>query len=126
MATKAIVTTEGGEGTITPTRFEVDMDWVYGPSVKHLDGAGQPMVGADWYHDYLQFEIFEQGDGDPTVAIRFKDGKIAEICIPRSMQKMIRYEDQKSEWQQERDSKRRATRPRRNADRRDQTTPKAP
>lgn len=84
--------------------FVIDPTWVFGPSISYVDGKDLPTVSADWHKGMLQFLVFEELMGDQRIAVRFKDGKIAEIEIPREMEKLIVYENQTSAWIEERDA----------------------
>ncbi len=103
MFSQSIVAT-GGKNTRVSTRFAIDASWAFGPAIKHLDKHREPAVSADWYKGRLQFQVFEEVDGDPAVSIRFLNGKIVEIEISRAMEKLICFEDQPSPWVKERDS----------------------
>jgi hypothetical protein len=87
------------------TQFTVDVGFPSGPIITHINNKlCKPGVAADWFKGRLQFLIYEDASGDPVVTVRYKDGKIAEIEIPRSLQKLIIYEEQKSAWIEERDN----------------------
>jgi hypothetical protein len=87
------------------TQFSVDVEFPSGPIITHINNKlCRPGVAADWFRGRLQFLVYEDVTGDPLITVRYKDGKIAEIEIPRSLQKLIIYEEQESAWIKERDN----------------------
>lgn len=99
---RKIAVSVDGDGSSRSTQFTLDPAGVMGPSI---DWTPQRKAGVavDWYQDQLQFLVFDNEMGDPTVSVRMNDnGTVAEVAIDSAKKAAIKVLDDrmKSNWRQ--------------------------
>ena len=107
----SITTSCDGDGTSTRHQFEIQTSGTFGPHIVLKDGGVEPEIGFDVFYDHVQALIFEAGEDEPSVNIRYEKGRIVEIAVDARLRDKVLCEDitlGPSLWMQNRDAAERA------------------